>query len=146
MELTVKNIEGDDYEVGYQSWHINNKISYKSKQRTYSVNICDSFTGCGLLIMHSWQRGSLNNTLNRETGEKDIEVKEFIDSLITNLRNRPLSENGYGAIQCTVGMQYYGQEFEQGIIKAGFKCILKFKNYRHCLQGKYTQKVYTLSL
>jgi hypothetical protein len=146
MELTVKNIEQDDYEIGYQSWHINNKISYESKQRIYSVNICDSFTGCGLLIMHSWQRGNLDRTVNNQTKEEDIDVKEFIDSVVANLRARPRCENGYGAIQCTVGQQYYGRAFEQGIVKAGFKCILEFKNYRHCQQGKYTQRVYTLSL
>lgn len=146
MELTVENIDEDSYGIGYKSWHINDRISYQAKNRTYSVNICDSFTGCGLLIMHSWSTGNLNKIVELASGEKEIDVKKFIDSLIINLEERPEEENGYGAIQCTVGQHYYGGPFEKAIIEAGFKCVLEFKNYRHDNNGKYTQKIYTLSL
>lgn len=145
MKLTINKIKSDSYEIGYKCWHINDKFKYITDKRTYSVNVCDSFTGCGLVIMHGWCSGGLN----RKVAGKDISeinVKTFLKKVIKSIKERGANENGVGAIQCTVGNQFYDDVFEKALIDTGFKCILEFSNYRHGEDGKYTQRIYTITL
>lgn len=145
MELTIEGVEASDYEIGYKCWHINDKFSYSTDRKTYSVNVCDSFTGCGLVIMHGWYSGSLNAPYpGKDTSE--INVKTFLKKVIKSIKERDANENGVGAIQCTVGNDFYDGIFEKALIEAGFKCILEFSNYRHDEEGNYTQRIYTIKL
>jgi len=150
MELTIENIDEDSYAVGYKCWHINDTFSYSTESTVYSLNVSDSFTGCGLVIMHGWSIGNLNRPFQVEENEitaDEINIKDFVGSVINDIKDRNIEEySGIGAIQCTVGKDFYNGCFENVIKELGFKCILEFSNYRHAEDGSYTQRIYTLEL
>lgn len=110
----------------YHEFQDTNRWHQKRIYCNRKITVCGMITGCGIAQMY---------------GVSDASEEELLKEL-PKIKS-DFKADGAGAIIATLGKTYYNHE--EKLLNVGFELMKEYPNYRHGLNGSYTQRCYILT-